>query len=158
MKGTGGIDHQGAVFRDETRLLAKPQLVLPLANETSQNLSNGVILCGIRHHGNHAIGLHLATLQRARERRSSARVNRPGKSTGAIRQRGLHCLFCLAAAERPPAVHPMTAKDRRSRDAPSPPVVAYGMSKKIELRQIRALEAGCTTASPHRPESLFTHS
>jgi hypothetical protein len=30
--------------------------------------------------------------------------------------------------------------------------------KKIELRWIRAPETGCTTASPHRPESLVTHS
>jgi hypothetical protein len=32
------------------------------------------------------------------------------------------------------------------------------MSKKFELRQIRAPETGCTTASPHPPESHVTHS
>src|SRR5262245_30019595 len=36
------------------------------------------------------------------------------------------------AAELPPAVHPMTAQDRRFRVARGPPEIARGMIKKID--------------------------
>jgi hypothetical protein len=52
----------------------------------------------------------------------------------------------------------MTAQDRRSGDTKRHTLVACGLSKKIELRQIRAPETDCTTASPHPPESHVTHS
>jgi len=58
----------------------------------------------------------------------------------------------------PPAVHPMTAQDHHCRDLPGAPLRRVRHLKKSELRWIREIEAGCTTASPHRPEQRFTHS
>lgn len=52
----------------------------------------------------------------------------------------------------------MTAQDHRCRDLPGAPLRRVRHVKKSELRWIREIEAGCTTASPYRPERHLTHS